>query len=140
LAWLIDGLISNLPTLTDVVVDLPPGVWGFAHGVMVLVSALENGRPMPEGYPPWQEIGIRWTVNPFLVLTPDRNDLVPGLEYFARTLQNVPSLRPLLNRAVSSIDDLAKPLGESLGSPLADLALLPENRSRGTGGLLLRAL
>jgi len=102
LSWLIDGLLSNVPDLTDVVLDLPPGVWGFAHGVMVLVSALENDKPMPDAYPPWRELEVGMRVNPFLVVTPDRNDLVPGLEYFVRTLRNVPSLRPLLNRATSS--------------------------------------
>ena len=30
MTWLLDGMIDELPHLTDLVVDLPPGLFGFA--------------------------------------------------------------------------------------------------------------
>ncbi|MFS8068808.1 MAG: P-loop NTPase [Byssovorax sp.] len=97
-AWTLDGLAQQMPTLTDVVVDLPPGIWGFSHEALVIVSTLLLGEPMPDDYPPWHVGSIRWVPNPFLVMSRDPNDIVPALEYVALQRAKVSTLKPLVNR------------------------------------------
>jgi hypothetical protein len=117
--WLLDGLLCVLPTVTDFVIDLPPGVWGFTHELMVLISTLSASKPLPAEYPDWSR--LRWHVNPFLVLTSDSNGLLPSLEYFARTLLRVPNLRPLLNRRTEAAESVRTRARRLLGPPLSDL-------------------
>ena len=38
LTWVIDGLLDQRPDITDIILDLPPGTWGFAHEVLVLAG------------------------------------------------------------------------------------------------------
>src|SRR5690606_18456218 len=45
--WLLDGLLCAVPAITDFIVDLPPGVWGFTHELMVLISTLSASKPLP---------------------------------------------------------------------------------------------
>lgn len=119
--WLLDGLLCAVPAITDFIVDLPPGVWGFTHELMVLISTLSASKPLPAQYPDWS--ALRWHVNPFLVLTSDRNGLLPSLEYFARTLLHVPSLRPLLNRRTEAAELVRARARRLLGPPLNDLGM-----------------
>lgn len=119
--WLLDGLLCALPAVSDFVIDLPPGVWGFTHELMVLISTLSASKPLPAQYPDWSN--LRWQVNPFLVLTPDRNGLLPSLEYFARTRLRVPNLRPLLNRRTEAAESVRARARRLLGSPLSALGM-----------------
>lgn len=112
--WILDALIERVAKLTDVVVDLPPGVWGFSHEILVLVSLLSRGQSLPEGYPSWSA-SLQWNVNPFLVVTPDRNDLRPALEYLAINSDRLPTLVPLVNRVTDGIADLRATVRRYLG-------------------------
>jgi hypothetical protein len=88
LTWLLDGMAAQLEALNDVVIDLPPGLHGFAHEVLVLLSYISRDREMPSGFPAWHEQRdkLAWQARPFLVTTPDRNDVILALEYYARLL------------------------------------------------------
>lgn len=126
IAWILDALLDRLPQLTDIVVDLPPGVWqgGFSHELLALASMLSRGETLPEDYPPWTSTKIVWMVTPILVTTPDLNDLLPALEYVATHSAVLPTLRPLVNRAGSESQvDLRNRLRRRLDPGLIDLGV-----------------
>jgi len=132
LAWSINDLVTQRPDVTDVVLDLPTGAWGFAHEAMVLVSGIDRGVAFEEGFPAWHECPLRWRANPFLVTTTDSNDLMPALEYVCRNQRvNVPSLRVLLARGFSyesraAVYDRARRLlGPTIGALGLEEKLVP---------------
>jgi len=49
------------PELTGRIVpfDLPPGLAGFSNEIMLLVGNLSPRRPMPPGYPTWEDLEFR---------------------------------------------------------------------------------
>jgi len=98
LAWLLDLMVETFLDLTDIIIDLPPTLVGFAHEASVLVSQIEKRTPWPEGYPKWDFDQLQWKANPILVVTPDLNALLVSLEYVARTLTRIPSLLPIVNQ------------------------------------------
>jgi len=120
--WILDTLIRRMAGVTDVVVDLPPGVWGLAHETLVLMAALSSGQVLPEGYPAWTP-DIVWEARPFLVTTPDMNDVLPALEYVAAQSVRLPSLVPVLNRAGESIADVRAKVRRRLGPALGSLGV-----------------
>src|SRR5690606_8223319 len=97
-AWLIDALCKQVPTLTDVVIDLPPGLYGFTRDTLTLMSLVSRGLPLPDGAPDWPSDGLSFQVRPRLVMTEDMNDLLVALEYFAANYPKLPELVPLVNR------------------------------------------
>ncbi|HSN99222.1 MAG TPA: P-loop NTPase [Candidatus Nanopelagicales bacterium] len=97
-AWLIDALCTQVPALTDVVIDLPPGLYGFTRDTLTLMSRVSLGLPLPEGSPDWPHDGLTFRVRPFLVMTEDSNDLAVALEYFAANYPRLRELVPLVNR------------------------------------------
>lgn len=128
-AWTLDGLAQQVPALSDVVVDLPPGIWGFPHETLVLVSTLLHEEPMPDDYPPWHAGPIRWAPNPFLVTSRDPNDIVPALEYVARQRARVPILKPIVNRDTEGLKALRSMARARVG-PLLEAAGLHETLER----------
>ncbi|WP_437672237.1 P-loop NTPase [Sorangium sp. So ce131] len=128
-AWTLDGLAHQVPALTDVVVDLPPGIWGFPHEALVLVSTLLLGEPMPDDYPPWHAGPVRWAPNPFLVTSRDPNDILPALEYVARQRARVPSLKPVVNRDTEGLNAL-RAMARARVGPLLEAAGLHETLER----------
>lgn len=128
-AWTLDGLARQLPALTDVVVDLPPGIWGFSHEALVIVSTLLLGEQMPEDYPPWNVGPIRWAPNPFLVMSRDPNDILPALEYVARQRAKVPTLKPLVNRDSEGINAIRAMTKSRIG-PVLEATGLHETLER----------
>lgn len=123
LVWTLQFLLELRADVTDIVLDLPPGIAGLTHQAMVLLSLGEKKKRLPDGYPPWNGPDLTFTANPFLVLSPDRNDLWPGLEYFGQTLAQVPSLQPIVNRMNESRQDVLQRARESLGPALGALGL-----------------
>jgi hypothetical protein len=115
LTWLLDGMMDQLPHLTDLVVDLPPGLFGFADEVLTLLAHLDDGKPLPDGYPPSWNTTRPWRVHPFLVATQDRNDLAAALPYYLSRRESLPSLTVLLNRRTESIESIVKDLHDRLG-------------------------
>lgn len=98
LVRLLDRLTRELPHLTDVVLDLPSGMHGFAYRALTVVSHLARGEPLPAGHPQLADADRRWTVHPFLVTSPDRNDLFAAVESLAVLSPALPGLRVLVNR------------------------------------------
>jgi hypothetical protein len=123
LTWVLHYVLKQRRDITDVVFDLPPGIAGLTHAMMVLLSELERGGRLVKGYPPWNQGNLRWTVNPILVLTADRNDLLPGLEYIGQTRDKIHSLLPLVNRTDTAPEVLRDQARHALGSTLATLGL-----------------
>ncbi|MBI4701364.1 MAG: P-loop NTPase [Deltaproteobacteria bacterium] len=126
LAWAVDGLVERLGMLTDVVVDLPPGVWGFAHQMLVLASMLQRGQPLPEGFPGWNDGACTWTARPFLVLTPHRGDLLPAREYVARYVHDerrIEDIVPIINRSSEPINETQEAARELLLPALGSLGI-----------------
>ena len=119
LMWALDDFAGQVPALTDVVLDLPPGTWGFSHETMLIAAMLHRGKPLPEGLPRWTDGPIRWRANPFLVTSGDSNDLVPALEYLGKNhLENLRFLKLLANRADEGIEIVRERGRRRLGSTL----------------------
>lgn len=119
LMWALDHLAEQIPDLTDVVIDLPPGTWGFSHETMILARMLHKETPLPEGLPRWTDGPIRFRANPFLVTSGDSNDILPVLEYLAEHhLEELRFVRPIANRAIDTIDAIRERVKRRLGSPL----------------------
>jgi len=98
-AWILAMLTEQLPDLTDIIVDLPPGLFGFAHAVLNLISHLEAEVAFPEGFPDLSQDGsVNWKLRPYLVTTRDANDLYAALRFYNRLLEPLPNLVPLVNR------------------------------------------
>jgi hypothetical protein len=121
----LDHLAQQMPALTDVVLDLPPGIWGLSHETLVLMSVLFHGTPLPADYPPWHAGPVRWLPNPFMVMTRDPNDFVPALEYVARHTFKIPTLKPIVNRVNEGLAELRGVARERLG-PILGAAGLEE--------------
>lgn len=115
LTWVLYFILYRRRDVTDIVVDLPPGVLTFTHELLVLVSMFDLKKAPVEGYPLWSDIETVFHVNPFLVTSADRNDLLPGLEYWGEAKVHVPSLRVLINRATEAKSDILDRVIEALG-------------------------
>lgn len=122
LAWILDALIEERRDITDIVIDLPPGTWGFAHEIMVFIGALGRDGGLPSGYPGWREtLDVR--INPFIVTSRDRGDHVLAFEYLSSVRWRVPGLRPLLNRAYEGLEAMRRRVREGLHPVLRDLGI-----------------
>lgn len=108
--WLIDELLRRKPEISDIVLDLPPGLVGFSHEIMMLLSALSKGQPLPPEYPEWSQESVR--LNPFLVTSRDDNDLFVALEHLVLLRHHIPMLVPLLNRNQESQSDIRRRVEE----------------------------
>ncbi|MEM9460949.1 MAG: P-loop NTPase [Myxococcota bacterium] len=118
LAWVLEALVARDPSVTDIVIDLPPGTWGIAHETLVLAGAMTG--PLPQGYPQWHD-ELRWTVVPTIVTTDDRNDQLLAMEYWLDTRVNLPMLGILVNRTVESQVEILADIGKELLAPLRGL-------------------
>ncbi|WP_437663268.1 P-loop NTPase [Sorangium sp. So ce1182] len=125
LTWLLDGMRQQMPDLRDVVIDLPPGLFGFAHETLALLSSLRSRTPLPSGFPALNAGGTEWEGNPFLVTTQDRNDVVLALEYYLAHRDKLPHLTILLNRYTEgAAAGLSETIQEHFGAALGLDALL----------------
>lgn len=106
LSWLLDALLGQQSDITDFVVDLPPGTWGFAQEVLVWFGALVSGK-VPSGYPRLDQKRAL-TVNPFIVTSQDRNDRVLAMEYWLYARPFLPPLALLCNRVYESRDEVRR--------------------------------
>ncbi len=124
-ARVLHTLAEQLPTLTDVVVDLPPGTWGFPHETLNLVSLLhfQDEAPLPDEYALLQDGVARWVPNPFIVSSRDPNDFVPALQYVVRHQDVVPTLVPVVNRSDKGLPALRSKIRERHSNILRDIGL-----------------
>lgn len=94
---LLDCTAEHWPALTDVVIDVPPGLFGFSQEMLALASTLTRGG-LPEGYPDWKTGPIAWNARVFLVTTPDLNDMLPVYEYVAQNITELLGASILVNK------------------------------------------
>ena len=113
MAWLFQGMRAQLETLTDIVMDLPPGLVGFSYELLSLLSAIERHETLPIGYPIL--LPGEWVPKPILVTTPDRNDLFAAMDYLLEERTRLRSLRLLVNRNKSGLERLRQDLGDRYG-------------------------
>lgn len=116
MTWIFEAARTQIPELTDIVLDLPPGLFGFADEALELLAHIDSKEPMPEGYPPEMAGSTgHWGVRPFLVTTPDRNDLGVALSYYMRRRKDFPRLTPVLNRGDEAPEEIAKAVRGQFG-------------------------
>jgi hypothetical protein len=135
IAWVLEMLAERMPSLRDIVIDLPPGLLGVAHATLALLGHLDRREALPEVFPEMLGGAIEWSTNPFLVCSQDRNDLFMVVEAFAALRRMLPSLRLLLNRRTEGMGEISNALTRRFGAPLLDgllfsVGLMP--RSLGT--------
>jgi hypothetical protein len=134
MTWLFDGMLDQSPALTDIVVDLPPGLFGFAHQMLALSSNVARGVPFPSGYPPW-EGKVVWRANAMLVTTPDRADLFASVEYATRFREELGHLRLLLNKSSKeAMSQVRGALRAQFDDSIAQIPLAPVGEMRATLG------
>ena len=97
LAWVVDRALELIPDVSNVVFDLPPGLFGFSALVLTLLGYINRKETLPVDFPKWNET-FSCNVNPFLVTTPDRNDLYAAVDALGPLLFEVPELLPVVNR------------------------------------------
>ncbi|MBI4819054.1 MAG: P-loop NTPase [Deltaproteobacteria bacterium] len=114
LAWVLRALVNDVPNLRAVVIDLPPGLFGFTQATLSLLAHLRKGWSLPNGFPPLLDGSVSWDVKPILVLSADRNDLVVGADYFAKVKaqDRLPGLIPAVNALTEAPEVIRKRLGE----------------------------
>lgn len=108
--------------VTDIILDLPPGLFGFARKVLALMAHLsQDAEGWPEALPdlPGQ---AHWTVNPVLVTTADRNDLFCAMEAYFGLSRELPELRPIVNRTGLARSEVARAIEERFSTPRMDRA------------------
>jgi hypothetical protein len=131
---LLDLASYQWPELTDVVVDVPPGLYGFGQEMLALASALMR-EGLPEGYPDWTNGPVVWRAKAFLVTTPDKNDVLPVYEYLAQNIRKLLRVRVLLNRSTTTPPSPEEVIGPMLGAQIderriAQVALQPTTLGR----------
>jgi len=125
LAWILEALVTQNPSLTDIVIDLPPGTWGMAHETLVLAGSMT--APLPRGYPQWHD-ELHWTIASTIVTTADRNDRLLAMEYWLDARRKIPMLGILVNRSLESQVELRASIREDLPGPLRGLGIEDEVR------------
>lgn len=134
----LDGLAKQMQTITDIVLDLPPGIWGFPHEVLLVAHYLLTRQEFPPDFPPWHEETIQWVPNPFLITSEDPNDFMPGLEYVALHKEKLPNLQPVVNRTTTGIESIREEARRRLGTLLAHTGLDQNLRYVGHDPLLAK--
>jgi len=115
----VDALLEHRQELTDIILDLPPGLYGFPFEALMIAQNIEAQVRFPEGFPQWVGGPIEWQVNPFMVTSQDPNDFRPALEYVARHRDDLPSLHALINKRTRPFDEIKTRAREKLGPMLA---------------------
>lgn len=112
-----NAMAQQMPRITDIIIDLPPGIWGFPHEALVLAHSLMKDPFLKQTTLDTPEL-IYWEPNPFMVSSRDPNDFVPALEYIARHSDKLPMLKPLVNRANEGLEAVRAMARERLGPVL----------------------
>ncbi len=116
----IDALIEHRTEITDIVLDLPPGLYGFPHEVLMLATNLQLREQFVEGFPQWVDGPVDWQLNPFMVTSQDPNDFIPALEYVMRCHEELPSMIAIVNKRKESLNAIKALARARLGSLWAD--------------------
>lgn len=117
----IDALIEHRLEITDIVLDLPPGLYGFPHEALMIATNLQLGDQFAEGFPQWVGGPIQWQLNPFMITSQDPNDLVPALEFVLRNREELPNMVAIVNKLrLKTLDDIKSEARSRLASLIKD--------------------
>lgn len=123
----IDSLIEHRQDVTDIVLDLPPGLYGFPHEALMIATNLQLNEQFAEGFPQWVGGPIQWQLNPFMVTSQDPNDFIPALEYVLRNREELPSMIAIVNKRKKPLNDIKADARRRLGSLLTDSGIEDTN-------------
>jgi len=138
LAWILWAVQEQLDEVTDVVVDLPPGLFGFAESTLGICAHIASGIPLPEGSPELVTDPPSWHARAYLVMTQDRNDWLAALGAFPKLYRQLPTLAPVMNRVTVAHGDLqARIRAELPPLGLEDRLRFVQHDERGLGRLFL---
>jgi hypothetical protein len=131
---LLETVSLQWPELTDVVIDVPPGLFGFGAEMMAMASMLMRGG-LPEGYPDFKTGPAVWDARAFLVTTPDNNDVLPVYEYMAQNITKLLDAKILLNKNTTVPPRPEDVIGPTLGAlidpkRIEKIAFLPQTLGR----------
>lgn len=93
---LLELAAGQIPGLTHIIIDLPPGPMGLASTTVRMVQRI-SGQRSPLQTPAGRE--VIWRSRPFLVTTPDRNDLFIAAEFYQDNKIAMPGLALVVNKA-----------------------------------------
>jgi hypothetical protein len=110
-AWILYTFLEQMPELEDLVLDMPPGVFGFTREVLSFLAHLSTGSVLPARFPGLPD-QAEWQIHPYLVTSEDRQDLFLAMETYATILSKLPSVVPLLNRLKSPIEKTKEALDQ----------------------------
>jgi len=137
LAWVLSRLVEQTANLSDVVFDLPPGLFAFTTRVLALcnhLATLDRTVSLPDGFPRLERHNILWEFDPVLVTSQDRNDLNVAVEWFARNRADLPTLRLVANRLTDSLEKVRSNARETLGAlglqgtiPIEGVGIVPNS-------------
>ena len=111
LAWIIANLLELRPETTSIVLDLPPGLYGFSIATLALLAHID-ARTSRDRYPDWDDMGIRWEIDPCLVVSEDSTDLFSSIEAHMEWREYLPRLRMILNRATTGREEVRRRVAE----------------------------
>lgn len=114
---LLHRLSFQWPEMSDVVIDVPPGLFGFGAEILELASSLQRNE-LPEGYPDWKTGPVVWTPRVYLVTTPDENDLLPVYENVAQIPRTFGNAHILVNKSTTVLRSPQEVVGPMLGLQL----------------------
>lgn len=121
LMHVVNAAVESIPDATDVILDLPPGIYGFPHEALAIAATIEVGELFAEDLPQWVEGPIQWAINPILVTSQDPNDYVPALEFLMLRQEDLYSLRAVINKVSSNnVNALKLAAKTKLGPMLED--------------------
>lgn len=140
LAWIIQAMVEQMPDLTDIVFDLPPGLFGFAHAILSLLVRVTDPKPMPPDFPSHSNYDVVYSINPFMVTTPDRSALLASVEEYIRLKPQIAQLGFLVNRTQEGIKKLRKEVVDRFGEHVSAIGVEQEFRSIDEAPLILGRL
>lgn len=110
-AWLLFAFSEQLDEVEHLILDMPPGMYGFTIEMLRLLHYIEDSKTSDsiQDYPPFHE-STSWSIKPYLVTTEDRQDLFLAMETYSSLLELFPGLIPIVNRRTASMEQIKKRL------------------------------
>lgn len=116
---LVEALVAQRETLTDIIFDLAPGLGGLALEVFHLIGCMQTRTPLaydlseedgtitPSAERAIFELPVRFVGRRFIVMSPDRQDIAQAIDGFARLgMARSAQVHLIANRASEGLDSL----------------------------------
>lgn len=107
------GIAEQCPEVTDVHIDLPPGMFGFTYSVFMSAGKLHGEHVA----------GIPFQVHRFLVTSEDRNDWVVCMDELKRAARLEPPVLAIANRTVQAADAFREDIDQRFRARLGYVGL-----------------